>query len=61
MHRRLGAFEHKRFKVPNTRKKIGKTDKEICQTLSSKKNNFDKYNRTRFAKYSKDISSSQCQ
>ena len=42
MSRRLGALEHKRFEVPNARKEIEKTDREICQTLSSKENNFDK-------------------
>jgi len=61
LSRRLGAFKHKIFEVPNAREEIGKTGREIYQTLSSEENNFDKCNRTRFAKYSKDISSSQCQ
>ena len=61
MSRRLGAFKYKRFEVPNAREEIGKTGKEIYQTLLSKENNFNKCNRTRFAKYSKDTSSSQCQ
>ena len=59
--RKLGTFKHKGFKVPNARKKIGKTDKEIYWTLLSKENNFNKCNRTRFAEYSKNTSSSQCQ
>ena len=60
LSKRLGAFEHKRFEIPNARKKTGKTDRKICQTLSSEENNFDECNRTRFAKYSKDTSGSQC-
>ena len=42
----MGITEYKRTQISNTGKIIEKTDRTICKTLQSQKNNFNKYNQT---------------
>jgi len=53
LSRRLDAFKYKRSQVPDERKTIRKAYGAICRTLSSKRDHFNKCDRTGVTKHDK--------
>ena len=59
LSRKLDTLKHKRSKVPDAGKAIGKIDEKICGTLPGQSHSINKCNWIGFAKLDKNTSSSQ--